>query len=275
MGPLSKIGILGCAGRMGRMLLQEVLSRAEAQLAGGVEAADNPLIGHDIASLIGAAPLGLLVGDDADALFETADAVIDFTHPGALPRHIDLALRHRTALVVGTTGLDRAAEALISAATDKVAIIRAANMSVGVTLITRLVEQLAAKLAADSFDIEIVEMHHRHKIDAPSGTALALAQAAAQGREVALDRVWRKSRDGQVGARPIGEIGLSAIRGGDVVGDHTVIFAADGERIEISHRASSRQIFARGAVTAALWVAGRPAGLYGMNEVLGLTSRQL
>jgi 4-hydroxy-tetrahydrodipicolinate reductase len=265
---LTKIGVLGCAGRMGRMLLQEIISRPDAELAGGIEAPGNPAIGLDLGGLIGAKASGIIVGDDRDDLFAAADVVIDFTHPAALPDHADLATRHRTALVVGTTGLDATAHAALKQAAETAAIVQAANMSVGVTLLTALVEQLAAKLSADQFDIEILEMHHRHKIDAPSGTALALAQAAAQGRGVALDQVWRKSRDGQIGARPRGEIGISAVRGGDVVGDHTVIFAADGERFEITHKASSRQIFARGAVTAALWAAKQPAGLYDMNDVL-------
>jgi 4-hydroxy-tetrahydrodipicolinate reductase len=267
---LAKIGILGCGGRMGRMLLQEVLSRSEAKLAGGVEAAGSALIGADLGTLIGAGPTGIKVGDDPTPLFRDSDAVIDFTHPAALARHAALAVEHKTALVVGTTGLDDKALAVLAEAAKQTVIVRSANMSVGVTLLTALVEQLAASLSADVFDIEITEMHHRHKIDAPSGTALALGEAAARGRQVALDRVWRKSRDGQVGARPAGEIGFSTLRGGDVVGDHSVIFAADGERLELSHKASSRQIFARGAVRAALWAAGRAPGLYGMKDVLGL-----
>jgi 4-hydroxy-tetrahydrodipicolinate reductase len=255
---------------MGRMLLQEVLGQPEAGLAGGVEVPGSPLVGSDIGLLVGPKPLGILVGDDADTLFAAADAVIDFTHPAALARHAELAVKHGTALVVGTTGLQDAALTGLREAAKKTAIVRSANMSVGVTLLTSLVEQLAAKLDADQFDIEIVEMHHRHKIDAPSGTALALGEAAARGRQVSLEQVARKSRDGHVGARPAGEIGFATLRGGDVVGDHTVIFAADGERIEIGHKASSRQIFARGAVRAALWAVGRAPGLYGMKDVLGI-----
>lgn len=255
---------------MGRMLLQEVLRQPEAELAGGVEAPGNPLVGQDLGGLIGAEPIGLTVTDHPGALFAAADAVIDFTLPAALDAHAELAAQHGTALVVGTTGLDAASLARLAKAASKTAIVRAANMSVGVTLLSLLVQQLAAKLGPESFDIEIVEMHHRHKIDAPSGTALALAESAATGRGVALEEVWRKSRDGQIGPRPKGEIGISTLRGGDVVGDHTVIFAADGERIEISHKASSRQIFARGAVRAAMWAAGRTPGLYSMKDVLSL-----
>jgi 4-hydroxy-tetrahydrodipicolinate reductase len=255
---------------MGRMLLQEVLRHPDASLTGGGERTGSAILGTDLGTLIGLAPAGIVATDDSNALFAAADAVIDFTHPSAVARHAELARQFGTALVVGTTGLDATGQAALRRAAEGVAVVWAANMSVGVTVLAAVVQQLAAKLDSDSYDIEIVEMHHRHKIDAPSGTALALAKAAATGRDVALESVWRKSRDGQIGPRPAGEIGISTLRGGDVVGDHRVIFAADGERIEVTHKASSRQIFARGAVKAALWAATRPAGLYDMNDVLGL-----
>ena len=258
----AKIGILGCGGRMGKMLVLEVQQHPHATLAGGTARPGSALVGQALGHLT--------VTDDASALFAASDAVIDFTRPELLATHLDLAVRHKKALVIGTTGLEPSAKAAITKAAQGVPLVQAANMSVGVTLLGQLVKQLAAKLDAPTFDIEIVEMHHRHKIDAPSGTALALAEAAAQGRDVQLADVARKSRDGQIGARPQGEIGISTLRGGDVVGDHTVIFAADGERIEITHKASSRQIFARGAVRAALWAAGRKPGLYSMLDVLGL-----
>jgi 4-hydroxy-tetrahydrodipicolinate reductase len=244
------------------MLLQEVAQQPEAKLSGGTARPGSALIGQTLE--------GLIVTDDAEALFAVSDAVIDFTRPELLAQHLDLAQRHKKALVIGTTGLEASSRDLIAKAAQSVPLVQAANMSVGVTLLGLLVKQLAAKLDAATFDIEIVEMHHRHKIDAPSGTALALAEAAAQGRDVKLSDVARKSRDGQIGARPQGEIGISTLRGGDVVGDHSVIFAAEGERIEIAHKASSRQIFARGAVRAALWAAGRKPGLYSMLDVLGL-----
>lgn len=247
---------------MGRMLLQEVSQHSDAELSGGTARPGSALVGQTLN--------GVTVSDDAEALFAASDAVIDFTRPELLAQHLDLAIRHKKALVIGTTGLDAAARDVIAKAAQSVSLVQAANMSVGVTLLGQLVKQLAAKLDPATFDIEIVEMHHRHKIDAPSGTALALAEAAAAGREVQLSDVVRKSRDGQIGARPQSEIGIATLRGGDVVGDHTVIFAADGERIEISHKASSRQIFARGAVRAALWAAGREPGLYSMLDVLGL-----
>ena len=255
---------------MGRMLLKETLSHPAATLAGGSARTGSDIGGQDLGLLAGLKPAGLAATDDANALFATADGVIDFTRPELLAHHAELAARHSTALIVGTTGFEPSARAALDEAATKIPVVLAANMSVGVTLLGQLVRQLAAKLDPATFDIEIVEMHHRHKIDAPSGTALALAEAAAQGREVTLSDVARKTRDGQIGPRPAGEIGISTLRGGDVVGDHTVIFASEGERIELTHKASSRQIFARGAVRAALWAAGRKPGLYSMLDVLGL-----
>lgn len=255
---------------MGRMLLKEALSHPDSILAGGSARAGSDIVGQDLGQLAGLKNAGLAATGDAGALFAASDAVIDFTRPELLARHAELAVRHSTALVVGTTGFEPAARAALDKAAEKIPVVLAANMSVGVTLLGQLVRQLAAKLDPATFDIEIVEMHHRHKIDAPSGTALALAEAAAQGREVTLADIVRKSRDGQIGPRPAGEIGISTLRGGDVVGDHTVIFAAEGERIELTHKASSRQVFARGAVRAALWASGRKPGLYSMLDVLGL-----
>jgi 4-hydroxy-tetrahydrodipicolinate reductase len=255
---------------MGRMLLQSVARHRNTVLAGGVGSRGSALIGKDLGSLAGLEPNGLAVSDDPDGLFTISDVVIDFTTAASLPQHAELAAQYRRALVVGTTGLDAAAIAKLDAAARQAAILRSANMSLGVTLLTALVRQVAARLGPDAFDIEITEMHHRHKTDAPSGTALALAEAAAAGREVVLESVWRKSRDGQIGPRPAGQIGLASLRGGDVVGDHQVIFAGLGERLELGHKASSRQIFADGAVRAALWLADQPAGLYDMNDVLGV-----
>jgi 4-hydroxy-tetrahydrodipicolinate reductase len=267
---LIALGILGAGGRMGRMLLQETLQNPRAKLVGGAETKSSPHLGMDLGHLIGGAPLGIIATDDTPSLFAQADAVIDFTHPDAVAHHASLARDHGKALIVGTTGIAATGEKALRDAATSIPIVWSANMSVGITLLALIVEQLAGKLDARDFDIEIVEMHHRYKIDAPSGTALALAQAAAQGRGVALPEVIRKSRDGQVGQRKAGEIGVMGLRGGDVVGDHTVMFAADGERLELTHKASSRQVFARGAVHAALWAAGQPPGLYGMKDVLGL-----
>ncbi len=265
-----KIGIVGCAGRMGQMLLREILTTPGAALGGGTERSESPAIGRDIGELAGAAHVGIGVGDDPAALFAAVDAVIDFTAPVATLRHLELAAQSGKALVIGTTGMDAAQKEKIAEAAQKSPIVFAPNMSVGVTLAMAVVEQVA-KILDDSYDIEIVEMHHRHKVDAPSGTALGLGLAAAKGRGVDLDAVACKARDGHTGARPKGEIGFATLRGGDVVGDHTVVFAADGERFEITHKASSRQVFAKGAVRAALWLKGRKPGLYTMRDVLGFS----
>ena len=263
-----KIGIVGCAGRMGRMLIQEVLATPGAALAGGTEPS-GPAIGQDLGTLVGAAAQGVVVTSDAKALFAVSDAVIDFTVPAATKIHAELAAASGKALVVGTTGLNDDARAAIAAAAKKTVIIQSPNMSVGVNVLLALTEKLAATLGPD-YDIDILEMHHRHKVDSPSGTALGLGEAAAKGRQVHLKDVARTTRDGIVGARPVGEIGFATLRGGDVVGDHTVIFAANGERIEVTHKASSREVFAKGAVRAALWAKGRAPGLYSMRDVLGL-----
>ena len=263
-----KIGIVGCAGRMGRMLIQEVLATPGAELAGGVEPS-GPAVGQDLGTLVGAKAVRIAVGSDIKALFAASDAVIDFTVPAATKMHAELAASMGKALVIGTTGLTDEVRAVIAAASKKSVIVQAPNMSVGVNVLLALTEKLAAALGPD-YDIDILEMHHRHKVDAPSGTALGLGEAAAKGRKVALKDVAKHTRDGQVGARPVGEIGFATLRGGDVVGDHTVIFAANGERIEITHKASSREIFAKGAVRAALWAAGKKPGLYSMRDVLGL-----
>ena len=266
---MTKIGIVGCAGRMGRMLIREVLATPGCTLAGGTET-QSEFVGQDLGALIGAKAIGVAVSTDPKALFAACDAVIDFTVPAATKLHAELALASGKALVVGTTGLGPDVLAAITAASKKTAVVHSANMSVGVNVLLALTQKLAATLGTD-YDIEVVEMHHRHKVDSPSGTALALGEAAAKGRGVSLSNAACRTRDGQVGPRPVGEIGFATLRGGDVVGDHTVIFAADGERIEITHKASSREVFAKGAVRAAAWGAGRGPGLYSMADVLGMT----
>ena len=263
-----KIGILGCAGRMGRMLIAEVLATEGCELSGGVEPG-GPAVGQDLGALTGGDDLGIKVTTDSKALFEASDAVIDFTIAAATKMNASLAGETSTAYVLGTTGLGDSERAAIAKAAKTAAVVQAPNMSVGVNVLLALTEKLAATLGTD-YDIEIVEMHHRHKVDAPSGTALGLGEAAAKGREVKLNDVARRTRDGQTGARPKGEIGFATLRGGDVVGDHSVIFAADGERIELTHKASSRVIFARGAVRAAMWTKGKAPGLYHMRDVLDL-----
>jgi len=263
-----KIGIVGCAGRMGRMLVQAVHQTPGAELAGGSEAKHSDAIGEDPALLAGLKASGLKITDDARVLFEASDCVVDFTVPAATVLHAGLAKETGTALVPGTTGLSADQQAVIEDAAQSVAIVQAANYSVGVNLLLGLTEQVASILG-DDFDIEVLEMHHRHKIDAPSGTALALGKAAAAGRGVSLDDVADRVRDGITGERTVGNIGFATLRGGMVVGDHSVIFASDDERIEITHRAADRGLFAKGAIRAAMWAASKDAGLYSMRDVLG------
>lgn len=264
-----KIGIVGCGGRMGKMLVNGVLDTDGCTLAGGTERPGGDAVGRDIGEMVGRGALHIMVESDPRRLFDASDAVIDFTTPAATLSHAAFAAETRKILVVGTTGLSAEDEGLLRQAADRATIVYAPNFSVGVTLLTALTERAAAILG-DDYDIEIIEMHHRHKVDAPSGTALGLGRAAAKGRNVGLDQVWCKSRDGHTGERPRGEIGFATLRGGDVVGDHTVMFATDGERIELTHKASSRAVFAKGAVRAALWAHGKPPGLYSMRDMLGL-----
>ena len=266
---VTKIGVVGCGGRMGRMNLETIQAHPGAAIAGGIEAPGSALLGSDLGSLIGAADLGLTVGDDPRALFETADVVVDFTSPAASAAHAALAAETGTALLVGTTGLTPEQQAPLAQAAQRTAILEAANTSLGVNLLLALVEKVSAALSED-YDIEILEMHHRHKVDAPSGTALALGRAAAKGRAVELDAVADKVRDGITGARTAGHIGFATLRGGDVAGEHSVIYAADGERLELTHKASTRAVFSRGAIKAALWLHGKPPGHYAMKDVLGL-----
>ena len=264
-----KIGIVGCAGRMGRMLVQAVVNQDGAELAGGTEMANSPFVGHDPAVVAGEVPSGTKIITDADELFAISDAVIDFTIPAATVDHARLAAKHGTNHIIGTTGLSAEDQAIIAEAAKSTTIIQAPNMSLGVNLAFAITEKVA-RMLNDDWDIEIVEMHHKHKVDAPSGTALGLGRAAAAGRNVNLDEVADKVRDGHTGERNKGDIGFATLRGGDVVGDHTVVFAIEGERFEITHKASSRVIFARGAVTGAIWTQNADNGLFDMQDVLGL-----
>jgi 4-hydroxy-tetrahydrodipicolinate reductase len=263
------IGIAGCGGRMGRMLIAEVQATAGCRVGGGIEAAGSAVIGHDLGELAGLSSLGIKVGGDVAALFKAIDVVIDFTVPAATVAHAAEAARQNKPMVIGTTGLDARQNESLAVAAKAAAILAAPNMSLGVNLLLGLARQVAERLGED-YDIEILEMHHRHKVDAPSGTALALGRAAAAGRGIDFEKKSLRVRDGITGARPRGDIGFATLRGGDVVGEHHVIFAAEGERVELIHRAGSRQVFARGAVRAAAWLVGKPAGLYGMKDVLGL-----
>ena len=264
-----KIGVLGASGRMGRMVIQATQESERCELVGGTEPAGSPALGRDLGELAGLGSLGLQVEDDAAALIARADAVIEFSVPAATAAHAGLAAEAGTIHVIGTTGLGPEEEAKLRQAAERTGIVYAPNMGLGVNLLMSLVEQVARALDPD-YDIEIVEMHHKHKVDAPSGTALGLGRAAAAGRGVDLDTVAARARDGHTGARRAGDIGFAGLRGGDVVGDHSVIFATEGERLELTHKASSRAIYARGAIKAALWARDKGPGLYTMKDVLGL-----
>jgi 4-hydroxy-tetrahydrodipicolinate reductase len=264
-----RIGIIGCAGRMGRASLREVLASPGVELAGGIEHAGNPALGQDLGELAGLEPIGLAATSDADALLAACEVAIEFSTPAASLGHARRCAALRRAHVIGTTGLAPDEEAELRQLARRVPIVWAPNMSLGVNLLLGLVA-LAGRVLDAGYDIEIVEMHHRHKVDAPSGTALALGRAVARGRGIEPEPSFVRARDGVTGPRISGSIGFAVLRGGDVVGDHTVIFAGEGERLELGHRATDRRIYARGAVRAARWVAGRPPGLYGMADVLGL-----
>ncbi len=264
-----RIGVVGCAGRMGRLVARVVQESDGCALAGGSERPDSEVVGQDLGQLIGAGTLDLPVTGDPVELFAEAEAVIDFTTAEATLAHADLAAQARAVYVSGATGLDADQERHIERAAKHTAIVRAPNMSLGVNLLLDLVAQVARALD-DDYDIEVLEMHHRHKVDAPSGTALAFGRAAAGGRGVDLAQVGVRARDGIAGPRRPGDIGFAVLRGGDVAGEHSVVFAGAGERIELTHRATSREVFAKGAVKAALWARQKPSGLYAMKDVLGL-----
>lgn len=266
---LPGIVITGATGRMGQMLVRMVLASDKMRLAGAVERAGSAAIGRDIGLVVGGDASGILVTDDPLEAFAKAQAVIDFTTPAATVEFAALAAQARAVHVIGTTGLEAEHLQKLKAAARHAVLIRAGNMSLGVNLLTRLTQKVAAALDED-WDIEVVEAHHRMKVDAPSGTALMLGQAAAAGRGIGLDDHKDRARDGITGARTRGNIGFSSIRGGDIVGEHDVIFAAAGERIVLRHIATDRAIFARGALRAALWGQDKAPGEYDMMDVLGL-----
>jgi 4-hydroxy-tetrahydrodipicolinate reductase len=269
MSELPGIVITGASGRMGQMLVRVVAASSKARLVGCVERKGHPWVGQDIGTCMGGATLGVTVIDDPLEAFARAQAVIDFTAPAATVEFAALAAQARCVHVIGTTGMEKDHLARLEPAARHAVIVRAGNMSLGVNLLVRLTQKIAAALDED-WDVEIVEAHHRMKVDAPSGTALMLGQAAADGRGVAIDDARVSGRDGITGARERGSIGFSAIRGGDIVGEHDVIFAADGERVILRHVATDRAIFARGALRAALWGQGQKPGQYDMMDVLGL-----
>jgi 4-hydroxy-tetrahydrodipicolinate reductase len=264
-----RIAVLGAAGRMGQALTRALAETTGCEVAGGLETKGSPALGRDLGEVAGLEPLGVPITDDALSLFAGIDGVLDFTLPKATVEFAALAAQARIVHVIGTTGFSDDDLAKLDAAARHATIVKAGNMSMGVNLMAALTARVAETLGPE-FDIEILEMHHRHKRDAPSGTSLMLGAAAAKGRSVALAEKSVRTRDGDTGPRREGDIGFAALRGGDVVGEHRVIFAGPGERIELAHIASDRGIFARGAVRAALWARGKPPGLYSMADVLGL-----
>lgn len=263
------IAIMGAAGRMGQMLVHEVTMTDGCHVSGATDREGSPHIGEDVGTLAGVKSLGVTIGDDPAPVIARAHAVIDFTSPAATVEHARLCAQANAAHIIGTTGLTPDDEEALKMAARHCQVVYAPNMSVGVNLLLALTEKVAAVLG-DDYDIEVVEMHHRHKVDAPSGTALGLGKAAAKGRDVAHEEAAVYTREGQTGARPAGKIGYATLRGGDVVGEHTVIFAGDGERIEIGHKASDRKVFAQGALRAVKWARQQKYGFYTMRDVLGL-----
>jgi 4-hydroxy-tetrahydrodipicolinate reductase len=265
----TKMGVVGCGGRMGRRLVAEIAATEGCAVAGGSEAPGSGYINQDIGELAGIGRIGIPIGENVEKLMRDSDVVLEFTSPDATAAHAALAASLGKAMVIGTTGLSAEQGEVVRRAARSVPIVWSPNMSVGMNVMLVVVEEVARRLDAD-WDVEVFEMHHRGKADAPSGTALALGRAVASGRDVVLDEVAQRARDGITGPRRKGDIGFAALRGGDVIGDHYVIFAGDGERLEFVHRVTTRSIYAKGAVRAALWVVGRPPGLYGLKEVLGL-----
>lgn len=270
MAETTKIAITGISGRMGRMLMSCVAEHEGLTLVGAIERSGHDWVGQDAGIAAGGPANGVRVTDDPIEAIVSAQAVIDFTTPEATLAFSELCAQARAAHIIGTTGMTYDQIAALEPAARHCAIVRAGNMSLGVNLLVQLTKQVAAALG-DDFDIEVVEAHHHHKVDAPSGTALMLGEAAAAGRGIDLNAVRDAGRDGITGVRKQGDIGFSAIRGGDVVGEHDVMFLGQGERIVLRHMATDRALFARGALRAALWAQGRTPGQYDMLDVLGLS----
>ena len=264
-----RIVVTGAGGRMGQALIRAVAGDPDCRLVGACDREGAEIIGRDCGLLSGLGENGIVIASDPLPLFAACDAVLDFTAPEASLAYGELTAQARLVHVIGTTGFDAEDETKLRAAARHARIIKSGNMSLGVNLLAALVRRAAAALGPD-FDLEVLEMHHRHKVDAPSGTALLLGKAAAEGRGVDLDEAAVRVRDGHTGPRREGSIGFATLRGGSVVGDHTVILAGEGERIELTHRAQDRSIFARGALKAALWGFDKKPGLYSMADVLGL-----
>ena len=266
---LTRIAVTGAVGRMGKMLIEAVTLSSEAELTAAVVLPDSSLIGADAGELAGLAANGVRVCGDLSEVIENFDVLIDFTAPKATLANAALCAAHGKGIVVGTTGFSAKEEEILLAYQTQISICKAANFSTGVNVCLNLLKK-AAEILGDDYDVEVYEAHHRHKVDAPSGTALVMGQAVAEGLDRDLKSVAVYGREGQTGARDKETIGFATVRGGDVVGDHTVMFLGDGERVEITHKASSRMSFARGAVRAAAWLSSRSSGLYEMRDVLDL-----
>lgn len=263
------IGVIGAGGRMGRMLIQAVHNHTDCQLTAAIEQPNASLIGADAGEVVGIGNLGVAIVGDLAAVISQLDVLIDFSLPQVTEKNMQLCAQHGVAMVIGTTGFNQNQQQVLQQASEKTAIVYAGNYSTGVNVSLKLLE-LAAKAFGDTVDVEVIEAHHRHKVDAPSGTAYMMAEAVAGALDRNLKEVAVYAREGHTGERKRGSIGMQTIRGGDIVGEHTVMFIGEGERVEIKHIASNRMNFAAGAVRAALWVKTQPTGLYDMQDVLNL-----
>jgi 4-hydroxy-tetrahydrodipicolinate reductase len=260
--------VAGASGRMGRTLIEAIMKAPDATLVGALDITGSPFLGKDAGEMVGA-PSGVAVSDDIEATLAKAGCLIDFTRPEGTLRHLEICRRHKVAMIIGTTGMNAEQKRVIEDAAREIPIVFAPNMAVGVNLVFKLLDT-AARILNEGYDVEIVEAHHRHKVDAPSGTALRMGEvvAAALGRSLEECAVY--GREGHTGERPATQIGFATVRGGDIVGDHTVLFAGTGERVEISHKAASRMPYALGSLRAARFLKGKAGGLFDMQDVLGL-----
>ncbi|MBU3058324.1 4-hydroxy-tetrahydrodipicolinate reductase [Pseudomonas indica] len=266
---MRRIAVMGAAGRMGKTLVEAVQQAPDAGLTAAIDRPSSTLIGADAGELAGIGRIGVLLSDELSKVVDEFDVLIDFTHPSVTLKNLAVCRQAGKAMVIGTTGFAAEEKQQLVDASREIPIVFAANFSVGVNLCLKLLDT-AARVLGDEVDIEIIEAHHRHKVDAPSGTALRMGEVVANALGRDLEKVAVYGREGQTGARTRETIGFATVRAGDVVGDHTVLFAAEGERVEITHKASSRMTFAKGAVRAALWLEGREPALYDMQDVLGL-----
>ncbi len=266
---MRRMVICGAVGRMGRSLIQVVQADPEAVLSGALEYAGHPLAGQDVGDIVGLGHIGVALQTSLEGIEDRGDVLVDFSLPAPTMEHLDWACKHQKAMVIGTTGFSPAQLDMIHSAAMEIPIVMSGNFSIGVNIALDLVERASHAFGSDC-DVEIMEAHHRHKVDAPSGTALMLGEAVMQARKGTLTDVAQYGRQGHTGVRPQGQIGMHSLRGGDVVGDHQVWFMAEGERLEIRHVAASRMNFAQGAIRAGIWVVGRSPQLYNMRQVLGL-----